>query len=137
MDINYEIARNIILAQAASDSGKYRDSIIETRGTTKMGYAVKPIYIKRAIDSINATRKCKFTYWVVKEGDQNGYPSVLVYFEFRMGKEVGQVSFHNPVNSADILYKYIGKGTPTEWNRKPGGSSECCAWLRAKYNIAK
>ena len=61
MDINYEIARNIILAQAASDSGKYRSSIIETRGTSKMGYAVKPIYIKRAIDSINSTRRCKFT----------------------------------------------------------------------------
>ena len=86
MDINFEIARNIILAQAASDSGKYRSSIIETRGTVKMGYAVKPIYIKRAIDSINSTRKCKFTYWVVKEGDQNGYPALLDDSEFRMGK---------------------------------------------------
>lgn len=135
MDINKYIAKQIVFAQSASNVGKdlFRD--YDSRGTLYCGYDIKPQYIKRAIDAINSTSKTRFTYYVVSEPDQNGYASILVYFEWKGPLGLNQVSFHNPPRTAPVLGKYLGKGTPTGWNGIRGGSLRAVEYLVRQYHL--
>ena len=127
------IARAIIAAQVASDRGKRITSELNdltfVRSSRRMGYDVKVDLIYKALSMITNTKYSMFNYYCVKEPDQNGCDSVLVYFDFKMDSERHQVSFHNPYNQAKKLYKFIGTGRRTRWNKNLSGSRMACVLL--------
>ena len=124
-----EIARLICLAEAASNSGK-GFSVLAFRRTSsekanEYAYAAKPKYIRKAINLINSNPKLGWNYWVEKTSDQNGYDSVIVYFDYKINSKRIQVSFHNPLGSAGDLIPFIGKGRKTRWNKKLTCTAAC------------
>lgn len=134
---NTYIIRQICLAQIASDSGKWinRISMREDHGPHRNGYNDKIKFIVNAITAINSRRNNNsIWYYCTKCDDQNGYPSVLVYFSIKVNGKRYQVSFHNPLNRSDDLFKFIGKGTPMRWN-KTIPSWTVCNMLIDHYNL--
>ena len=126
MTMTEKIIRAIVMAQISSDSGKgqYGEGgrCRGDRLAKYKGYAAKPYYIAAAIKMINTTPRCSINYYVTEEYDQNGYPSVLVYFDIRWEGHRYQISFHTPPRQAALLRPYIGKGRVTRWNKMRGGS---------------
>ena len=123
-----EIARLLVLAQIASDYGKNGSelAIVGDKKAIKLGYAIKVAYIKKALEIIDSCNPSAFNYYVKEEGDQNGYPSVLTYFDISINGERYQMSFHTPLNKANEIAKWVGKGRPTHWVLKAhlGGKRE-------------
>lgn len=132
------IFRAILMAQDSSDAGKghRRYGAAYYPGWTNaraMGYQLKHGMIIRALRIIDSNPPMGISYWVESGFDQNGYDSVLVFFEWRDDGRRFQVSFHNPAEKAGELIKWVGKGRPTHWNHKLGGSREACDYLNGKY----
>jgi hypothetical protein len=121
-----QIARAIVMAQMSSDAGKkiYWDdrTPVQSAGG-QLKYRIKLPEIIRALRMIDNAKSTAWRYYVESTPDQNGYPSVLVYFEMKCadGRRV-QISFHNPANQSQALARWIGKGRKTRWNRQIGGS---------------
>lgn len=147
LTIHQMIAKAITDAQIASDSGKGIDSLtnVKSRGARHCGYDLKVVYIIRAIELINSS-KTHFKYYVERRSDQNGYPSIIVYFMASVSKkaiygygtgcrESIQISFHTPINLAGDLLPYIGKGTKTHWNHKIGGSRDGAEKLAMAFHL--
>lgn len=138
------IAKAIIQAQIASDAGKgqhdsygYHDTSHMYRGPRYLKYDLKVTMILRAINLIDSN-KTYFRYYVEKVPDQNGYSSVLVYFQYKHPKKsIGtiQISFHSPLNKAGELKRYIGKGTPMRWDHQIGGSKRACNILADTFHV--
>lgn len=143
-DLNKMIARAIIAAQLCSDGGKYDVFLLEEiqSNTTSdfwqkcwnKEYDQKLFWIARAIQMINCS-KSGFRYHLVKTGDQNGYPSILVYFEFKLDGVRHQVSFHTPMGQEvekriHFDLKKIPSGRKTRWDHK---SSRLAALELYKY----
>lgn len=87
------IARAIICAQASSDAGKLITSDLSDLKFTETAwnerYRVKVKFIIKALTMITHSRHSMFNYWCVEDEDQNGYESILVYFEFKIeGKDI-------------------------------------------------
>ena len=126
--VNREIAKAIIAAQVSSDGGKDIATVecnkSLKRGPYYMGYALKDKYILRALKMIMSTKN-GFAFYVNAEPDQNGYASVLVYFEYTYGSVKRQVSFHTPASKAGELYKFVGKGRKTHWNGAHTSRANC------------
>ena len=134
-----EIARLICLAEAASDSGK-GFSVLNFRRTSsdnanEYAYTAKPKYIRKAINLINSNPRLGWNYWVEQAPDQNGYDSVIVYFDYKVNGKRIQVSFHTPLGIAGDLIRYIGKGRKTRWNKKLMGSIAACRMLINQFNL--
>lgn len=136
--IEKEIARNVVLAQVASDSGKKLEATVEvkgSRGAKDLGYGLKVNYIMTAIKLIRKN-KTQFSYWVESAPDQNGYGSVIVYFEFQLWGEILQVSFHTPESLVPReMWKLVNTGRPTVWNGIIGGSRTCCEKLKEVFEL--
>lgn len=133
------IARCIINAQNCSDAGKYIAPVLLNRHDQQKAkhskYIGKTRYILNALDVLSKTKGSMFTFYVRTTRDQNGYPSVLTYFEFKIGEERHQVSFHTPIGSltwddGEHFNKYIGKGRRTHWNHDLNGSIKSCFILQ-------
>ena len=79
-----------MLAQIASDSGKsiiYDGSlghVSGVRNARKMGYDAKPEHILAALQLIERIPFFGVSYYVELTPDQNGYDSVLVYFNVNL-----------------------------------------------------
>ena len=71
----------------------------------------------------------------MKDADQNGYPSYISYFDFKINGKRYQVSFHTPKNLGKKLEKYVSTGRKTRWDRNPGGSVTACEKLIKYYNL--
>ena len=136
--IEKEIARNVVLAQVASDTGKKLEATVEikgSRGAKDLGYGLKVNYIMTAIKLIRKN-KTQFSYWVESAPDQNGYGSVIVYFEFQLWAEILQVSFHTPESLVPReMWKLVNTGRPTVWNGIIGGSRTCCEKLKEVFDL--
>lgn len=136
--IEKEIARNVVLAQVASDSGKKLEATVEvkgSRGAKDLGYGLKVNYIMTAIKLIRKN-KTQFSYWVESAPDQNGYGSVIVYFEFQLWGEILQVSFHTPESLVPReMWRLVNTGRPTVWNGIIGGSRTCCEKLKEVFEL--
>ena len=139
-DYNYNkmIAKAIISAQMASDAGKNIDRSVMSghinRAPKNQGYSVKTSFIIRALSLIDG-RSTDFRYYVSGiVPDQNGYSSLIVYFQFRYddGKK-HQISFHTPRSEWKVLKNWCGKGTPIRWDKKV--SFESCHELAKKYGL--
>jgi len=142
MTIDERIARYIIAAQAGSDSGKgirgetgARKNVI--RGAVRYGYTAKLPYLMNALRLLKTNKKSMFRWYVKQEDDQNGYDSILVYFNFHIDGKPYQISFHTPYNLAPPeLLDMVGKGTPTHWRRNPN-SRESTRELVKKFHLEK
>lgn len=157
-NINYFIAKSLIQAQLASDFAKIKRVFVrnddpkfliernliscsikehDMRTCRFFGYTAKESYIIRAIDLIRSN-KSDFRYYVSEiTDDQNGYDSIITYFDFKFNGVRKQISFHTPLNSAreSGLATIAGTGRKTRWNRQIGGSKEACRLLVEMFNI--
>lgn len=130
-NINRLIAKAICQAQIASDAGKHRYEISPMKNradasATRYKYRVKEDFILSALKMIRSSRSM-FNYYCVEEADQNGYPSVIVYFDCKLPGGRYQVSFHTPLNKAsNELVKLCGSGRKTRWDKEIGGSRVAC-----------
>lgn len=126
--VNRAIAKAIIAAQVSSDGGKdiatLECSTGLKRGPYYMGYRLKDKFILRALKMITNTKN-GFSFYVEEKPDQNGYSSVITYFEYNYGGIKRQVSFHTPERKAGILLQYSGKGRKTHWNGAHDSRSNC------------
>lgn len=118
--LDKRIASEIVKAQASSDAGKHLDRLDGhyLRRAKYLGYGYKTMAIKRAIDLINGSKESMFRYYVVESDDQNGYPSLISYFMFRHEGIRYQISFHTPMDQAELLRPYVGKGMKMRWDKK-------------------
>jgi hypothetical protein len=98
------------------------------------GYDAKEEFILKIINLIRKN-KTHFNYWVTKDSDQNGYPSYISYFDFKIEGKRFQVSFHTPKTIGKKLEKYVSTGRKTRWDRNPGGSVMACQKLIEYYNL--
>lgn len=132
-DIKSLILKNICLAQVASDGGKGKNSChdIKVRGNKYAfykGYAEKDNYILKALALLTTSPRCGINFYIEKKPDQNGYASLIAYFDIKIKDERYQVSFHSPYNKSK-LHSYVGKGRKTRWTKEVGGSREACIEL--------
>lgn len=147
MDLDKRIARAIIAAQLCSDGGK-RDRRLLTkiiRFTVDdnfwkeqwvKGYPRKTFWIDRAIQMIDCSKEQTYHYWVEDSPDQNGYNSVIVYFDFKIDGRRHQVSFHTPENKITGVLKDKNKsGRKTRWDKQIGSSRQAAYLLFQKYFI--
>lgn len=131
------VARAIVNAQAASDSGKGLDRLSYRKDSSvkNAGYRAKVSCICSALKMLDGYKSNCFRYYVTETDDQNGYSSILVYFDISLPSgERYQVSFHNPYGISHRLYPYIGKGRKTRWH-KSTPSVESCQKLIAAFNL--
>ena len=120
------------MAQRASDAGKgiYElPTASKTKYADRFRYTAKERYIVLALGILTSVKHSGWRFYVVRTPDQNGYASVITYFEY----EDKQISFHTPLNKADNLIQYIGRGTYTEWDH--GSSREAANWVARKFGI--
>lgn len=125
------IIRAIIMAQVASDAGK-RQHLVYLPGAQYAAsgkYRTKSFYELRALKMITTSPRCCINYRCELAPDQNGYPSVLIYFDIRVDGARYQVSFHNPSRKASDLMPFVGTGRKTRWTREIGGSTKACQKL--------
>ena len=126
------IARKVVLAQDASDAGK-RTSVLSMNTSTEYsskGYAAKNTYILAALKEISTTKPCGWNFYVMPDQkDQNGYCSVITYFQIKLDGVRYEISFHTPAGKAEFLKPFFNKGRKTHWNGKLGGSRQDCQAL--------
>lgn len=141
LPLEASIARLVCLAQDASDSGKY-EQVLNFRNTNnavarKHGYSVKTSYIMKAIKIINSNPRCGWNYYISGQTpDQNRYPSVIVYFEYKDDGNRYQVSFHTPWSLVpDNMTAQMTKGRQTRWNHQIGGSRRDCQRLIKRFDL--
>ena len=110
------IALDIIKAQVASDGGKRigtpydEESMWRTfYGVYYDGYSVKDHYIEGAIRKIQSYKNSSFKFNVRRAMDQNGYPSYIVYFNYKLDGERKQISFHSPSRNCSVYEKYCSR----------------------------
>lgn len=120
MELDKYIAKQIILAQVASDGGKgirELQSLFPIASVyCKKAYYVKDVCIKNAIKAIQKKPNTGFRYHVtVDYAVCGGYKHVfVVYFNFKLDGENRQISFHTFAN----LWKYVNRKCPTRWKKK-------------------
>lgn len=146
MDLDKRIARAIIAAQLCSDGGK-RDRRLLTKiirftaddifwkTQWNKGYSRKTFWLNRAIQMIDCSKEQDYHYWVENNPDQNGYPSTIVYFDFKLDGRRHQVSFHTPANQVIGVLERNKSGRKTRWDKQIGGSRESTYLLFQKYFI--
>ena len=140
--IQKNIIYHIVATQVASDGGK-KDSrkgnpkinIKNGKNYYHLGYEAKVPLLIKTIKLINSAPRCGINYFIEKnKGDQNGYPSTIVYFEIKINNKKWQVSFHTPAHQADEL-DILPSGRKTRWDKKKGGSYAACKELKALYKL--
>ena len=113
------IAREVILAQVASDGGKgieeIRNILPSSFPAYDNGYGSKDYHILRAIHLIVRGKDSNFRFHVqFRKGDW----SPIVYFCYRWAGTKLQVSFHVP--NCEEIYNWIKKGNRgffTRWDQ--------------------
>lgn len=131
------IIHNIILAQIASDGGKNIETLQNIKGAKEAflkGYSVKDKYILAAINLINTTPRSGINYYIEEKPDQNGYLSLVIYFDIKLNEKKYQISFHSPKNRTS-LYHFCSKGRKTRWTKEINGSRKACEDLSLFLNL--
>ena len=132
------VIKAICKAQIASDAGKGIHTLIckNDKHAVNTAYLSKENYILQALGVLTNSKVTNINYWCEKAGDQNGYPSIIVYFDIKINNERKQVSFHTPLNRAsETLLKYVSTGRKTRWDKKIGGSQDTCRQLIEEFNL--
>ena len=134
----YFVITAICKAQIASDAGKgvYAISCKKDKNAVNTAYKSKENYILQALGVLTKSKITNINYWCEKTGDQNGFPSIITYFNIKIGYERKQVSFHTPLNQAsEKLLKYVSTGRKTRWDKKIKGSRDVCRQLIEEFNL--
>ena len=132
------VIKAICKAQIASDAGKgiYALTCKNDKNAVNTAYLSKENYILQALGVLTKSKTTNINYWCEKVGDQNGYPSIIVYSDIKINNERKQVSFHTPLNRAsENLLKYVSTGRKTRWDKKIGGSQDTCRQLIEEFNL--
>lgn len=132
------VIKAICKAQIASDAGKgiYKLACKKDKNAVNTAYLSKENYILQALGVLTKSKLTNINYWCEKTGDQNGYPSIIVYFDIKINNKRKQVSFHTPLNRAsEALLKYVSTGRKTRWDKKIGGSQDTCRQLIEEFNL--
>ena len=134
--IKKEIARHIVLSQIASDGGKkiFELKINNSSSVARRGYEVKDQHILNAIKLINNSRgQSGFYYYLENRGDQNGNPSKIIYFSFKIEGKRYQISFHSFAGGEIKEMAARQKGLRSHWDHKD--SRVNCQLLINYYNL--
>lgn len=137
MTTKEKIIRAIIMAQIASDAGKGIHALHINRcgKPGKTGYKSKEEYQIQAIKLIDSDPDCGISYYVSRHKDQNGYPSIVVYFDIVLEEDDRyQIAFHNPPRQAIHLRSYVGHGKKINRIHRFGGA-DTCARLIDEMNL--
>lgn len=132
------VIKAICKAQIASDAGKGVHTLTckNDKNAVNTAYLSKENYILQALGVLTKSKITNINYWCELTGDQNGYPSILVYFDIKINNKRKQVSFHTPLNRAsDALFRYVSTGRKTRWDKKIGGSQDACRQLIEEFNL--
>ena len=132
------VIKAICKAQIASDAGKgiYKLACKKDKNAVNTAYLSKENYILQALGVLTKSKITNINYWCEKTGDQNGFPSIITYFNIKIGYERKQVSFHTPLNQAsEKLLKYVSTGRKTRWDKKIKGSRDVCRQLIEEFNL--
>lgn len=117
------IAKQIILAQIASDGGKGYTETLDRIGRIvpmsemfyKKGYHAKDGCVIKAIKAIQKKPGCGFRYHVkVDRTLWNGRHRFIVYFNFKLDGESYQISFHCFSN----MWRFVSQKCVTRWKKK-------------------
>lgn len=127
-----EIARLIVLAQAASDAGKGIDTMIgqlkvKLQNKPNQGYYYKDQAILDAIRLIAAHHFQDVHFFVCKDEEKKA--KYLVYFDIKFGGQRLQISFH----SFDGRLRPFIKRNKNSWTAWDHGSSRENALLLAEH----
>ena len=82
---------------------------------------------------IDCSKEQSFHYWIENTPDQNGYDSVIVYFDFKIDGKRHQISFHTPMNQVKGVLVKNKTGRKTRWDKEIGGSREAAYLLFQTY----
>lgn len=144
--MNKYVAKQIVLAQIASDGGKgdpltlirVKKHVEIAKAFYKKGYSAKDKCIFRAIAAIQKDNKSGFTYHVTtKTGiDRRGYEffSYLIYFNFKLkdGNNY-QISFHSFNSKFQSLIKQPER-CRTKWKKRTSSKE---ATIKLAYFISR
>lgn len=140
-----KICKQIVLAQAASDYAKGHSELTHILKNTESNkkfydsdsrvcYDYKDKCIMNALKIIDNTPRCGVNYYYDWQPDQNGYQSILIYFDIKIDETRLQVSFHSfcpslrtRINKKIHDGKKPSKGRKTKWDH--GSSRQNCEWL--------
>lgn len=117
------VAKYLVSAKICSNAGKgIRDRFIRyknEKACIRWAYRGKQHQIEMAIRLIDSMPfQTMFKYYLKKDMDQNGKPSVVILFHIQIDDIKTQMAFHIPISRASAYIKAkIGKGTPIEWER--------------------
>lgn len=133
------IAKQIVLAQLASDGGKHQDDVLSHVSSLlpiggvyyKKGYDVKDRCIINAIKAIQRNPNTGFIYHVkVDRTLYSGAHVFIVYFNFKLGGESYQISFHTFCN----MWRFVNRKCVTRWKKKHSSKEST---IRLAYYLAK
>lgn len=115
MNNNKYIAKQIILAQIASDGakGRYWPSHYILQRYSSKGYNIKERCIFNAINGINRSKDSNFYYFVNKVDEYGG--CFIVYFNTKIKGRRYQVSFHCFDNN---FSKFANNNCSTRWDKE-------------------
>ncbi len=123
------VALNIIKAQCYSDEAKgiyhwLQDEFNITSTDRCYCYGQKDLYIIKAINGILSGKNRDIRFYVTKCTEINSY---LVYFNFKIGAERRQISFHSFNNK---LNRYLNGSQPckTHWDKKSSRDAAIELW---------
>ncbi len=125
------VAKQIILAQIASDGGKQNSDILSTisfimpisKSYYKKAYDTKDHCIKNAIKAIQKNPNTGFYYHVTVDRTlRNNRHCFIIYFNFKINNEAHQISFHSFGN----FWHYINKQCPTRWKKVTSSREATC-----------
>lgn len=103
----------ILKAQEMSDLAKAK------KEDKHFFYKKKEEYLQKALSELRKQRHSNVSYKIERGPDQNGYPSNIYYFEFKVKGELYQFSFHQPRGD-----KKPQGNKNIKWNRRIGGCQQ-------------
>ena len=133
------IAKQIIFAQLASDGGKKDKEVLNRISSFvplsevhyKKGYHAKDHCIINAIRAIQRNPQSGFRYHV--KADRTLYSGAhvfIVYFNFKIGGERYQISFH----TFDNMWRFVNQQCVTRWQKKYSSKE---AVIKLVYHVYK
>lgn len=136
-DFTKEIIRNICLAQAYSDAAKHITNDLTmifgiANDDKDFCYQKKDKFIYQAITMVNRFNPKNINYYVIRQPDQNGNMSNVIYFDIKIDEMRYQISFHN---FRRAIRNMTGKGRVTRWHGYEGSSREAAEALSAIYKF--
>lgn len=131
--MNKQAIKRIVLAQVASDGGKYiRELVDEINGSLKepaqkawdRGYQIKDILLEQACKIVARHHDNDIRFFVTK--DKQGVAKFIVYFDIKINDKKWQASFHS-FSASWAKWEQVSVPSRGHWDHKD--SRETCRKL--------